>query len=153
MAVLEEVLRFFSRLRIPFSFIFKEAAFRGPENPSRYSQNLKEKTGHMKQMAAELEMYHNQANRLTLWQNNLSFNGLANQFNEARISEADLARAALVPWMRHVALSHRPTYFCEYVFLHFFNKVVTGTTTSDSESLRERKLFKTLVVNTGCSPL
>ena len=27
---------------------------------ARYSQNLKEKTGHMKQMAAELEMYHNQ---------------------------------------------------------------------------------------------
>ena len=27
----------------------------------RYSQNLKEKTGHMKQMSAELEMYHNQA--------------------------------------------------------------------------------------------
>ena len=26
-----------------------------------YSQNLKEKTGHMKQMAAELETYHNQA--------------------------------------------------------------------------------------------
>ena len=28
---------------------------------ARYSQNLKEKTGHMKQMTQELEMYHNQA--------------------------------------------------------------------------------------------
>lgn len=33
----------------------------------RYSQNLKEKTGHMKQMAAELEMYHNQAQCTCCW--------------------------------------------------------------------------------------
>ena len=32
-----------------------------PRICARYSQNLKEKTGHMKQMTQELEMYHNQA--------------------------------------------------------------------------------------------
>eukprot|EP00913_Durusdinium_trenchii_P007448 g7002.t1 len=39
----------------------------GPEVAEQlawYSQNLKEKTGHMKQMAAELEMYHNQVQDL-----------------------------------------------------------------------------------------
>merc|ERR1719454_980628 len=39
----------------------------GPEVAEQlawYSQNLKEKTAHMKQMAAELEMYHNQVQDL-----------------------------------------------------------------------------------------
>merc|ERR1712050_65836 len=39
----------------------------GPEVAEQlawYSQNLKEKTGHMKQMAEELEMYHNQVKDL-----------------------------------------------------------------------------------------
>merc|ERR1719230_2107182 len=34
------------------------------EQLSWYSQNLKEKTQHMKQMAAELEQYHNQVQDL-----------------------------------------------------------------------------------------
>ncbi|CAE7296912.1 CFAP58 [Symbiodinium sp. CCMP2592] len=34
------------------------------EQLSWYSQNLKEKTGHMKQMTQELEMYHNQVQDL-----------------------------------------------------------------------------------------
>merc|ERR1712217_808814 len=39
----------------------------GPEVAEQlawYSQNLKEKTSHMKQMASELEMYHNQVQDL-----------------------------------------------------------------------------------------
>ena len=45
----------------------------GPEVAEQlawYSQNLKEKTGHMKQMAAELETYHNQAWMESKWGRN-----------------------------------------------------------------------------------
>merc|ERR1712087_626237 len=60
-ALVQEKEKLYVQLR---SIIARQPGPEVAEQLTWYSQNLKEKTAHMKQMAAELEMYHNQVQDL-----------------------------------------------------------------------------------------